>query len=374
MTSQQARHNPSLSPLDPLEGTRYRTRSRLDYGGMGDVFLANHIELGHTVVIKLLHKRLGEDEGMVDRVRLEAQTLANLRHPNLVRVIDAGNVPDGRPFFVMERLVGHTLHKEIARRGKLPVDEALIIIRGVLRGLQAAHGLGVVHRDVKPGNIFLHETDQGTRIPKLLDFGIAKVVRKISGGPRPLAVPTVQGGIIGTPAYLAPEQVLGRNVDVQADIYAASLVLYKSIAGHGPFDHHKDDGHLAAAHVRDDPKPLSHYVDEPVPAELETLIRKGLSKNPEDRFQTAEEMIKALQGLESVIAKRRGKSNPPAVASMAHPREDARERLQDQMQAKLPCQAQPTLQVHQIALFLLFTISTAVVTSAAIMMLLQRIL
>jgi len=140
----------------------------------------------------------------------------------------------------------------------------------------------------------------------LLDFGIAKVVREVAGGPRPLAVPTREGGVVGTPAYMAPEQALGKVVDVRADIYAVALVLYKSITGRGPFDHRKDDGGVLAAHVRDVPDPPSRFIQEPVPPELEAVVMKGLSKDPAQRFQTAEEMIAALDGIGQAFRKRAG--------------------------------------------------------------------
>jgi serine/threonine protein kinase len=294
----------SLTP-DPLAGTRYSARSLIDEGGMGAVYLAEHTELGHQVVIKLLHARVAQDRDMIDRVRLEAQTLAGLKHPHLVLVTDAGYTPDGRPFMAMEKLVGCTLQEELVKRGALPLGEAIDIVRAVLQGLAAAHAKGVVHRDVKPGNVFLH-VHQGRRIPKLLDFGIAKVVREVAGGPRPIAVPTREGGVVGTPAYMAPEQALGRAVDVRSDIYAVALVLYKAITGRGPFDHRKSDGTLLAAHVRETPEPPSRFSQEPVPPELEAVVMKGLSKDPAQRFQTAEEMIAALDSIGQAFRKPTG--------------------------------------------------------------------
>ena len=296
---------PDPSSPDALAGTRYRQISLIDEGGMGAVYLAEHTELGHVVVVKLLHARIANDPDMIDRVRLEAQTLAGLKHPNLVLVTDAGYTPDGRPFIAMEKLVGCTLHDEICRRGKLPLGEAIGIVRAALSGLAAAHDKGVVHRDVKPGNVFLH-VEQGRRIPKLLDFGIAKVVREVAGGPRPLAVPTREGGVVGTPAYMAPEQALGKTVDVRADIYAVALVLYKAITGRGPFDHRKGDGGVLAAQVRDVPEPPSRFSQEPIPPELEAVVMKGLSKDPARRFQTAEEMIAALDGIGQALRKPAG--------------------------------------------------------------------
>jgi len=288
---------------DPLLGTKYRALERIGQGGMGDVVLAEHLELGREVVVKLLDVACQSDSEMVDRMRIEAQTLARLSHPNIVVVNDVGRTPAGRPFVVMERLRGRTLHARLHdpqnRDSSVPLGEALAIIQSVLDALGAAHELGVVHRDVKPANIFLHEPRaaggaEGQREPivKLLDFGLAKVLAGASPhAPRPLAQPTEDGAVLGTPGYLSPEQAAGRPLDVRSDVYAAGLVLYRMIAGRRPFEGSADE---VASTLKKVPAPPSRHSREPIPPELDLAVLKALAKDPDVRFQTAREFATAL--------------------------------------------------------------------------------
>jgi serine/threonine-protein kinase len=285
---------------DPLAGTKYRGLERIGQGGMGEVVLVEHIELGRNVVVKLLHTTCQGDSEMVDRMRIEAQTLARLCHPNIVAVNDVGRTPGGRPFVVMERLRGRTLHAELHERGALPPAEALAIIQSVLGALAAAHELGVVHRDVKPANIFLHQPRSPAsggaddeRVVKLLDFGLAKVLSGASPrAPAPLAEPTQDGAVLGTPGYLSPEQAAGRPLDARSDLYAAGLVLYRMVAGRRPFEGTGEE--LIAATLKKRPAPPSHFSAEPIPPELDHAVLKALAKDPDRRFQTAREFATAL--------------------------------------------------------------------------------
>ncbi len=286
---------------DLLAGTKYRALERIGQGGMGEVVLAEHVELGRTVVVKLLHAVCQADSEMVDRMRIEAQTLARLSHPNIVAVNDVGSTPAGRPFVVMERLRGRTLHAELHERGALPPAEALEIIGGVLGALGAAHELGVVHRDVKPANIFLHQPradatthGESERVVKLLDFGLAKVLSGApSRAPAPLAQPTEDGAVLGTPGYLSPEQAAGRPLDARSDLYAAGLVLYRMVAGRRPFDGTTAE-ELIAATLKQHPAPPSRFCTGPLPPELDHAVLKALAPDPAQRFQTAKEFATAL--------------------------------------------------------------------------------
>ena len=170
-------------------------------------------------------------------MRLEAQATSALSgHPNIVEIFDLGRTAEGRPYLAMERLVGRTLKQEVAARGALPVAEAIGLVKQLLAGLAAAHGAGLVHRDIKPDNLFLCDAGaDGARRLKILDFGIVKVVSAGKRGPRPLAIPTGEGMAIGTPRFLSPEQATGRPVDARADLYAAGCVLFWLIAGRDPF-------------------------------------------------------------------------------------------------------------------------------------------
>jgi len=287
---------------DAFAGTSYRVVRPLGRGGMGEVFLVEHREMGRELVAKLLHQRFSGDAQMLDRVRVEAHSLARLEQPNVVQVTDFDNTRDGRPFIVMEYLLGRTVKDELKLRGAFSLLDTLDFVHQALSGLAAAHALGVVHRDVKPENLFLSEEGDGTITLKLLDFGIARVIRGFSPhGPAPLALPTETGAVIGTLRYLSPEAALGKHVDQRADLYSLALVFYEMLAGVGPFEHLKHD--FLTAHTVEDPKRPSHFSKGPIPAEVEEVVLKALRKNPDERYQTAEEFQAELERLWGLVNK-----------------------------------------------------------------------
>ena len=279
---------PQAAHDDVFAGTPYRVVQRLGQGGMAEVFLVMHEELGRQLVAKLLHRRLAGDAQLLDRVRVEAQSLARLEQANIVQVTDYRVTQNGTPFLVMEHLLGRTLRDELRTRGSLSLFDALDLVHQALAGLIAVHALGIVHRDLKPENLFLSEEPDGTLTLKVLDFGIARVIPGVSAqGPQPLAVPTQTGTVMGTPRYLSPEAAVGRRADHRADLYSLSLVFYEMVAGCGPFEHRKHD--FLSAHSAEEPAPPSQYAKRPLPAELDAAILRGLAKNPDDRYQTATE-------------------------------------------------------------------------------------
>lgn len=268
-------------------GTPYRLIRPLGEGGMGAVFLVEHVDLGRQCVAKVLHARLAGDANLIDRMRIEAQSLGRLHHPNIVQITGFGTTHDARPFLVMEWLRGHTLSDELEVRGQLPAREALELAAQMLAALSAAHAVGLVHRDIKPENLFLCEEPTGDRRLKVLDFGMARVLPDApEGAPDPLVVPTGTGMVVGTPRYVSPEGAMGKRVDARADIYGAGLVLYNMLAGRGPFDHLHGDA-LLGAHALRQPEPPSHYAKARLPPSLDLAVQKALSKNPEHRFQSA---------------------------------------------------------------------------------------
>jgi eukaryotic-like serine/threonine-protein kinase len=286
---------------DPLRGTPYKTLRRIGVGGMGEVFEVEHRGLKKVFVAKLLRPEFAKDAGLVDRLRLEAQALAALSHPNLVNVTDLGQARDRRPYFIMERLQGRTLAVELSERGAFPQLEAIGRVRELLSALGAAHALGIVHRDVKLQNLFLHDAGGSNLVLKVLDFGVAKVLNGASSrAPAPPALATIEGLIVGTPRFISPEQALGKWVDQRADLYAAGLVLYSLIVGRGPFDDLRGP-ELVKAHSEREPEPPSRYAPDFVPRELDEVVLKALRKQPEDRFQRAEDFERALQRLEDFI-------------------------------------------------------------------------
>jgi serine/threonine-protein kinase len=287
--------SPSLSTL--LDGTNFRAIARLGSGSMGEVIEAEHITLKRRVVVKLLLPAFAEDAGMADRLRLEAQAAASLGgHPNIVEVLDFGKTPAGRPYLVMERLQGRTLREELRARGAWPVAEAIGLARQLLHGLAAAHGAGLIHRDIKPDNLFLCARGaDGQRRLKILDFGIVKVAA--GRGPAPLELPTSEGMAIGTPRFIAPEQAQGRQVDSRADLYAAGCVLFWLLTGRDPFQHRIGLFPLIHAHVNEPPRPPSAVARQPISAALDRLVLRALAKQPDDRFSNAEAMTAALDAL-----------------------------------------------------------------------------
>jgi serine/threonine-protein kinase len=281
---------------DPLAGTPYRFLRRLsESGAMGEVVEAEQRALRKRVAVKLIRHEFAKDSGFVDRMRLEAEALGAIApHPHVVTVLDLGLTPDGRAYLVMEKLVGRTLKEELAARGFIPVGEAVALARQLLDGLAAAHRVGVVHRDIKPDNLFLCDPVHGQRTLKILDFGIAKVVHEHTEGPAPLALPTRQGVMVGTPRFLSPEQACGLPVDHRADIYSAGAVLYALLTGRDPFNHHRALFNVLRAHVNEAPHPPSSGAPQAIPEAVERVVMKALEKRPEDRWASAVELSTEL--------------------------------------------------------------------------------
>jgi serine/threonine-protein kinase len=259
----------------PLVAGRYALDRSLGNGGMGEVFVATDTTLGRQVALKRLAPELAEDDASRRRFFREARALGRINDPNVVGVFDVGDDGD-RPFLVMELIQGTTLARELDERGRLPTDQAVAIAAGVAGGLAAAHAKGVVHRDVKPSNIFLTEGGE----PKVGDFGIAHMEH----GTR-----TLTGTAIGSPAYIAPEQAMGQPVDARTDLYALGCVLYHMLAGRLPFE---GDDALAVTYqqVHNDPAPL----EASVPDELAALVARLMAKEPAGRPGSAEEVRRTL--------------------------------------------------------------------------------
>jgi serine/threonine protein kinase len=205
---------------------RYVVEDLLGEGGMGKVYRAKHASLGLAVAVKVMQRQ--ERADLVERFEREAQLMSRVQHPNVVRVLDYGLLEDGAPCLVMEILEGESLETRLVRRVSLPWREAMVLEQGLLEGLGAIHAAGVVHRDLKPSNVFLARAEQGSEVLKLIDFGIA---RPMDDG----AKLTRAGQILGTPEYMAPEQLLGAPADFRSDIYTAALLLYEMLTGQLPY-------------------------------------------------------------------------------------------------------------------------------------------
>ena len=273
---------PTGGPAPVVVAERYRLERSLGNGGMGEVFAATDLVLDRRVALKQLSPALIQDEPARKRFLREAKALARINHPNVVGVFDTGE-DAGRPFLVMELVEGTTLRDELRRTGRVEPARAASIGAGIAGGLAAAHAQGVVHRDVKPSNVFLTAAD----VPKVGDFGIARVERGD-------ATLTLTGQAFGSPPYVAPEQATGGRVDARADLYSLGCVLFQMLAGRRPFDG-DDPVSLTYQHVHTVP-PRVDALDPGVPPEMATLVAALLEKDPTDRPQTAEEVRLALEG------------------------------------------------------------------------------
>jgi serine/threonine-protein kinase len=304
---------PTPGQPDPLQGTGYVALAKLAEGGTATVYEARHVGLGKPCVIKLLKTDRARDMAQVERMRFEAQTLARLAHPNITTVFDCGSTEDGRPFFVMEHLEGHTLDEEVRGRGHLPVAEAVALLQQLCAGLAAAHALGIVHRDIKLQNLFLADPG-GARTLKILDFGIAKLMPDAdpSRAPAPPAIKSQDGATIGTPQFLSPEQVMCRPVDARTDVYGATLAFYEMVSGRDPYCHHLDLTSLLRAHVAEPPRPPSEVAPQPIDPAIDDVVRCGLAKRPEDRYASAAELALALAEALALGAQRAPSPSPPS--------------------------------------------------------------
>lgn len=270
-----------------LEGQtigKYRVLEALGRGGMAQVYRAYHPQLDRYVAIKVLRSDLVEHEEFLARFRREAHAVSGLRHPNIVQVFDF-DVQDELYYMVMELLEGNTLRAKLneyrTRGQRMPIPEILRILDDVLNGLGYAHGEGIIHRDIKPANIMLTKRGQAV----VTDFGIAQIVGSTQY--------TVSGALMGTLSYMAPEQGLRGHCDSRSDVYSLGIVLYEMLTGYTPFD---ADTPLAILmkHLND-PLPLPSKMDPSLPAVLEPIVLKALSKDPDDRYQSAAEMAATLQ-------------------------------------------------------------------------------
>ncbi|MDX2763021.1 protein kinase domain-containing protein [Streptomyces europaeiscabiei] len=266
---------------------RYRMTHRLGRGGMAEVFAAEDVRLGRTVAVKLLRSDLAEDPISKARFTREAQAVAGLNHHSIVAVYDSGeDVVNGTPvpYIVMELVEGRTIRDLLINAEAPGPEQALIIVSGVLEALAYSHQHGIVHRDIKPANVII--TDNGA--VKVMDFGIARALHGAS------TTMTQTGMVMGTPQYLSPEQALGKAVDHRSDLYATGCLLYELLALRPPFIGETPLS-VVYQHVQDIPTPPSEVSDGAAPPELDGLAMRALAKEPDDRFQTAEEMRGLVQ-------------------------------------------------------------------------------
>ncbi len=272
---------------------RYQLRDLLGEGGMASVYLAYDSALDRQVAIKTLHTELGREQSFRERFRREAQAVAKLQHTNIVSVFDTGEDTvtftdpaqgDGgvMPYIVMEyvegRPLGSVLAADVQAHGAMPADKALKVTVDVLAALETSHEMGLVHRDIKPGNVMV--TKRG--VVKVMDFGIARAMQ--SG----VTSMTQTGMVVGTPQYLSPEQALGRGVDARSDLYSVGIMLFQLLTGRLPFDADSPLA-IAYAHVQEEP-PVPSTINRSVTPAMDALVARALKKNPNERFPDAAAM------------------------------------------------------------------------------------
>ncbi len=274
----------------------YVVDGKLGQGGFGAVFRAAHPLIGKVVAIKVLSRRFSVDPEMVSRFVAEARAVNQIRHRNIIDIFSFGQLEDGRHYYVMEYLDGEPLDRRIKRMGQIPLAEAVPILRGLARALDAAHVKGIAHRDLKAENVFLGVDADGAVFPKLLDFGIAKLM-----GPEDvIAHKTRTGAPMGTPYYMSPEQCRGREVDHRTDLYAFGVLTYLVLAGAFPIDG-DDYMTILMRQMVDDPPPLRAHVTgipEGVDHVIAWLMHKEAAQRPPD-LATAIRALEEAGGLPS---------------------------------------------------------------------------
>jgi serine/threonine-protein kinase len=309
----------SVPPPGDLVAGKYRIEAPIGSGGMGVVLAAMHIELGHLVAVKVM--RPESSPYHVERFRREARIVAKLQSEHVARVTDFGQLPAGSPYVVMDYLEGRDLDQELKARGPLPIEEAVSHVLCACEAIAEAHRFGIVHRDIKPKNLFLARRAGGLPVLKVLDFGLAKVDIRED--------PSITGSqdIFGSPAYMAPEQMRSaKDVDARADIWALGVTLYELIAGEGPFEA-PSVPEICAMVLKEAPPPLRAKRAD-VTAELAKVVHRCLAKDPDDRYATILDLAEALEPfapttrdgfakrIEAIVtAPRSDPSLPPPAAS-----------------------------------------------------------
>jgi serine/threonine protein kinase len=288
-----------LEPNSLVLGERFRVLNHLGGGGMGEVYLAEQVSLGRRVALKVLRREVGQQPGMSERFRREARLLSSVEHPAVVRVIDFGQSQDAT-CLVMEFAEGETLLQHLGN-GPLAPDRGRRVLMQLAEGLAAIHDKGIIHRDLKPENVVLTPGPRGEQA-RLLDFGIAKLL-----DPDPDAKGLSQVGVVlGTPEYLSPEQAMGHPLDARSDIYSLGVLAYRVLSGNLPFNGPNARDYLLQ-HIGTVPTPLVEVVpamqDDP---DLSAIVMRCLAKEPRGRFQTAEDLVRALE-------------SPPQVAGRMMP-------------------------------------------------------
>jgi len=323
VTLQQAMATKKKDPFvgRAVLGGKFRILKKIGAGGMGAVYRAEEPDMGREVAIKILHPNLKGRADLVSRFRREARAMSQLRHPHTVRVFMYGELEDGSLYIVMEMLEGKNLNQTVRKGGPMPPSRAVPIVTDSCRALSEAHDLGIVHRDLKPENIFVCQQPGMIDYAKVLDFGLAKMTEaQMRPGSMIL---TQEGMVFGTPEFMSPEQARGNTLDARSDIYSLACILYEALTGKLPFDA-KTPMEYVGKHVTTAPIPLNERIPgREFPAGLGEVIAKALSKNPDDRHQTATALAEALDPYADSSFSVSASAPPRAVAAKPQLNPDA---------------------------------------------------
>jgi serine/threonine protein kinase len=285
-----------LITVNTLVGTviesKFRIDAQLGKGAMGTVYRATQLNLERPVAIKIMHSDILSNPVAIERFKREALAIARLKHPRIVAIYDYGIAPEVGAYIVMEHLEGDSMRAELKKRTRLPLGQALRWMRQICSAVSVAHAAGVIHRDLKPHNIFLEATQDGPFV-KVLDFGLAKLQRTTeeTGGAL-----TKSGTLLGSPPYMSPEQCEDLPLDAQSDIYSLGCVFYEMVAGRPPFVGTSPIDTLVK-HMNEQPKAPSEYADD-IPPVLDAVLLKALSKHKKDRHESAAAFGQALAEIE----------------------------------------------------------------------------
>ena len=273
------------NPVGQVLDGKYRIDAHIGRGGMASVYRALHLTLRRHVALKILHPRFAAKAAAAARFEREAQSASRLRHPNCLQVTDFGTTRDGTKYLIMELLEGRDLSSMLS--GAVPPDRAVDLMVQIFRGLQHAHENGVIHRDLKPHNVFMTRDHEGREILKIVDFGLAKLVAADAADP----AFTQHGAVFGTPLYMSPEQAVGMSdVDCRSDLYSAGVIFYSLLAGHPPFQAPRALA-LLHQHVAVPPPPLPGHI----PAEVRRVVERLLVKHRDGRYPDAQAVLEALR-------------------------------------------------------------------------------
>lgn len=269
--------------------SRYQVLGRLGEGGMSYVYEARELASGDSVAVKILSPKLSKDPSSVERLRREAGLAMRLEHPNVCSILRLGETEDGLIYVVMPYLRGELLSDREHKLGTIPVDEGLRLLEGICEGLHHAHQLNIIHRDLKPENIMLVPQEDGSDLAVVMDFGLAKENRAAPG----MAKLTATGIILGTPEFMSPEQIRGKDLDARSDVYALAIVAFEMFTSQLPFQG-RNAQEMMIARLRGKPIPLRQFRAD-LPAKLEKVLLKAMDADPNGRYKTAQEFGEALK-------------------------------------------------------------------------------